>query len=127
MNEEINNYNLVNSGLGDEVGDGLKSVLPGGPNLVVERGTELLLDGGHPDAVQFLDIESGVAAVNSAVDGAGLGAGAEVLDGSVQGADAGVGLEEEVAVGGQLGDGNVGEGGEQLLGLGNSLDVAEYK
>ena len=49
-----------------------------------------------------------------------------MLDGSVQGADAGVGLEEKIAVGGQLGDGDVGESGEQLLGLGNSLDVANY-
>ena len=137
--------------LGNEAGSGPKSVLPGGPNLVVERGSELLLDGGHPDIVQFLntkidivkrrlwrkvaydkfsiiylDIESGVLAVNRAVDRAGLGAGAEVLDGSVQGTNAGIGLEEEVAVGGQLGDGDVGESGEQLLGLGNSLDVANY-
>ena len=40
--------------LGNEAGSGPKSVLPGGPNLVVERGSELLLDGGHPDIVQFL-------------------------------------------------------------------------
>ncbi len=72
----------------------------------------------------YLDIEGRITAVNSAVDGARLGAGAEVLDGGVQGANAGVGTEEEVAVVGQLGDGNVGESGEQLLGLGNSLDVA---
>jgi len=113
--------------LGNEAGSGPKSVLPGGPNLVVERGSELLLDGGHPDIVQFLDIKSGVFAVNSAVDGARLGAGTEVLDGGVHGANAGVGLEEEVAVGGQLGDGDVGESGEQPLGLGDSLDVAECK
>ena len=75
----------------------------------------------------YLDIEGGVAAVNSAVDGARLGAGTEVLDGGVHGANAGVGLEEKIAVGGQLGDGDVGESGEQLLGLGDSLDVAEYK
>ena len=54
MTEERNNF-LVNSGLGDEVGDGLKSVLPGGPNLVVERGSKLFLDSGHPDTVQFLN------------------------------------------------------------------------
>jgi len=77
-----------------------------------------------------LEVNALVLLAEAREDGATLGTtgGAVVILGDrVDGADASVSLEQEVAVGGQIGQGNVGELREQLLALGRCLEVALNK
>ena len=77
-----------------------------------------------------MEVNALVLLAEAREDGATLGTtgGAVVVLGDrVDGADASVSLEQEVAVGGQIGQGNVGELGEHLLAFGRCLEVALNK
>jgi len=74
----------------------------------------------------YLEVDALVLLAQTRKDWATLsaaGGAIVVLGDRVDGADASVGLEQEVAVGGQIGQGNVSEFGEHLLALGRCLEV----
>ena len=79
--------------------------------------------------VLYLDVDRSVLLVQTRQDRASFGTAGRAIvktGNRVDGADASVGLDEEIAVVGQVRKGNVGELGEHALGLGSDLKETTF-